>query len=88
VPPIAETLGGFDMTSWNGLFAPAGTPQPIMAQLERETLASLAQADVRERLATIGFEVEPQGSIAFRRFVRDQLDAWGKLIRAAKIQPE
>jgi len=88
VPPIAETLGGFDMTSWNGLFAPAATPQPIMARLEHETLASLAQADVRERLATIGFEVEPQDSVTFRRFVREQLEAWGKLIRAAKIQPE
>jgi tripartite-type tricarboxylate transporter receptor subunit TctC len=88
VPPIAETLRGFDMTSWNGLFAPAGTPQPIMARLERETLASLAQADVRERLATIGFEVEPQDRVAFRHFVREQLEAWGKLIRAAKIQPE
>ena len=88
VPPIAETLRGFDMTSWNGLFAPAGTPQPIMARLERETLASLAQPDVKERLATIGFEVDPQDSAAFRRFVREQLEAWGKLIRAAKIQPE
>jgi tripartite-type tricarboxylate transporter receptor subunit TctC len=88
VPPIADTLRGFDMTSWNGLFAPAGTPQPIMARLERETLASLAQPDVKERLATIGFEVDPQDSAAFRRFVREQLEAWGKLIRAAKIQPE
>ena len=88
VPPIAETLKGFDMTSWNGLFAPAGTPQPIMARLERETLSSLAQPDVKERLATIGFEVDPQDSVAFRRFVREQLEAWGKLIRAAKIQPE
>jgi tripartite-type tricarboxylate transporter receptor subunit TctC len=88
VPPIADTLRGFDMTSWNGLFAPAGTPQPIIARLEHETLASLAQADVRERLAAIGFEVDPQDSVAFRRFVREQLDAWGKLIRAAKIQPE
>jgi tripartite-type tricarboxylate transporter receptor subunit TctC len=88
VPPIADTLKGFDMTSWNGVFAPAGTPQPIMARLERETLASLAQPDVKERLATIGFEVDPQDSVAFRRFVREQLDAWGKLISAAKIQPE
>ena len=88
VPPIAETLRGFDMTSWNGLFAPAATPQPIMARLEHETLASLAQADVRERLATIGFEVEPQDSVTFSRFVREQLEAWGKLIRAAKIQTE
>jgi len=76
------------MTSWNGLFAPAETPQSILARLERETLASLAQADIKERFASLGFEVAPQDSAAFRRFVREQLDAWGKLIRAAKIQPE
>lgn len=88
VPPIAETLKGFDMTSWNGLFAPAGTPQPIVARLAHETLASLAQSDVKDRLAAIGFEVEPLDTVAFGRYVREQLDTWGKLIRAAKIQPE
>jgi len=88
VPPIAETLKGFDMTSWNGLFAPAGTPEAIVTRLARETLASLAQSDVRNRLAAIGFEVDPLDTVAFGRFVREQLDTWGKLIRAAKIQPE
>ena len=88
VPAIAETLKGFDITSWNGLFAPAGTPQPIMARLARETLASLAQPEIRDRLAAIGFEVDPLDTIAFGRYVREQFDTWGKLIRAAKIQPE
>ena len=88
VPPIGETLKGYDMTSWNGLFAPAGTPPEIMAKLEKETLAALAQADVKDRLATIGFEVDPMKAAALKRYVREQLDTWGKLIRAAKIQPE
>ena len=88
VPPIAATLQGFDMTSWNGVFAPAGTPQAVVMRLERETLAILAEAGIKERLAAIGFDVEPQGSSVFRRFVREQFDAWGTLIRAAKIQPE
>ena len=88
VPPIAETLRGFDITSWNGLFTPARTPQAIVARLERETLASLRETGIRERLAALGYDVEPQDSAAFHRFVRDQLDAWGTLIRAAKIQPE
>jgi tripartite-type tricarboxylate transporter receptor subunit TctC len=88
VPPVAQALRGFDITSWNGLFAPAGTPQPIVTRLEHETLASLAQGDMRQRFGALGFEVDPQGSAALRRFVREQLDAWGKLVRAAKIQPE
>jgi tripartite-type tricarboxylate transporter receptor subunit TctC len=76
------------MTSWNGLFAPAGTPQPIVARLAQATLSSLGQADVRQRLAALGFEVDPLEPMAFGRYVREQLDTWGKLIRAAKIQPE
>ena len=79
---------GYDMTSWNGLFVPAKTPQEIVAKLERDSLAVLAQADVKDRLATIGFEVEPMNAAAFKRYVHEQLDTWGKLIRAAKIQPE
>jgi len=88
VPAIGETLKGYDMTSWNGLFVPAGTPPEIMAKLEMETLAALGQADVKDRLATIGFEVDPMKAAALKRYVREQLDTWGKLIRAARIQPE
>jgi tripartite-type tricarboxylate transporter receptor subunit TctC len=88
VPPIADTLKGYDMTSWNGLFVPATTPPEIVARLERETLAALAQAEVKDRLAAIGFDVEPLNATAFKRYVREQLDTWGKLIRAAKLQPE
>lgn len=88
VPPLADTLKGYDLTSWNGLFVPAGTPQPIVAKLERETLAVLAQPDVREKFATIGYDVEPLGAAAFGAYVREQLDTWGRLIRAARIQPE
>jgi tripartite-type tricarboxylate transporter receptor subunit TctC len=88
VPPIADTLKGYEMTSWNGLFVAAGTPQPIVARLEHESLAVLAQPDVREKLAAIGYDVEPMGATAFAGYVREQLDTWGKLIRSAKIQPE
>jgi tripartite-type tricarboxylate transporter receptor subunit TctC len=87
-PPIAETLKGYDMTSWNGLFVPAGTPQEIVGKLEQATLEALAQSGVKDRLAAIGFEVDPMNAPAFKRYVREQLDTWGKLIRAAKIQPE
>lgn len=88
VPPIAETLKGYDMTSWNGLFVPAKTPPEIVARLEKETLATLAQADVKDRLASLGYDVEPMNAVAFKRYVGEQLDTCGKLIRAAKIQPE
>jgi len=88
VPTMDETLKGFDMISWNGVFAPAGTPKEIIARLARDTLAVLAQPEIGRQFSAIGFEVEPMDTEAFVRFVREQIGYWGKLIRAAKIQPE
>lgn len=87
-PPIADTVKGFDVTSWNGVFVPAGTPRSIVDRLARETLSALASKDVVDKLATIGFEVDPQGPEDFSRYLRTQLDYWGRLIREAGIKPE
>jgi tripartite-type tricarboxylate transporter receptor subunit TctC len=87
-PPIADTLKGFDITSWNGLFAPAGTPKEIVARLARETLEILARPDIRDKLAAIGFEVDPLGPQPFAAYVREQIAYWGKLVRDAGIPPE
>lgn len=88
VPPIADTLKGFDLIAWNGMFAPAGTPPPVLARLSTETLAILAQPQVRQGLAALGFEVDPLGPGQFESYVREQALYWGKLVRAAQIEPE
>jgi len=88
VPPIAETLGGFDLTSWNGIFAPAGTPNEIVARLEHETLEILSRPEIRKKFAVIGFEIDPMNTGEFSRYVREQIAYWGKLVRDAGIPPE
>jgi tripartite-type tricarboxylate transporter receptor subunit TctC len=88
VPPIAQTLAGFDLTSWNGIFAPAGTPKEIIARLERETLDILSRAEIRKKFAAIGFEIAPMNTSEFSRYVREQIAYWGKLVRDAGIPPE
>lgn len=88
VPSIAEALPGFDMTSWNGIFAPAHTPPEILARLERESLVVLANKDTRARFAAIGFEIAPLGAAQLDRYVKGEMAHWGKLVRAANIQPE
>jgi len=88
VPPIAETLAGFDLTSWNGIFAPAGTPKEILARLEHEILDILSRAEIRKKFATIGFEIDPMNTREFNRYVREQIAYWGKLVRDAEIPPE
>jgi tripartite-type tricarboxylate transporter receptor subunit TctC len=88
VPPIAETLAGFDLTSWNGIFAPAGTPKEILARLEREILGILSRAEIRRKFAAIGFEIDPMNTREFSRYVREQIAYWGKLVRDAGIPHE
>ncbi|MFO1320917.1 MAG: tripartite tricarboxylate transporter substrate binding protein [Burkholderiales bacterium] len=87
-PPIADTIKGFDVTSWNGIFAPAGTPKPILARLSRDSLEILGRREVVSKLAAIGYEVDALPPEPFTQYLRAQLDYWGKLIRDAGIKPE
>jgi tripartite-type tricarboxylate transporter receptor subunit TctC len=89
VPPVGATIAGFDLTSWNGIFAPAGLPKEIAQRLSTEVNAVLADKEVQEKLAGAGFEVWPSKSPEeFEKYVHEQLALWTRLIKAAGIQPE
>ena len=89
VPPIAQTVKGFDLTSWNGVFGPAGLPKPIVDKVNTELQAVLADKDVQAQLAQIGFEVWPTKTPdEFAQYVAAQLEHWTALIKQAGIQPE
>ena len=87
-PPIAEALPGIDTAGWLGMFVPAGTPKDVVQRLSRELLEVLAQPDMHARLGSVGVELDPLPSEPFARFVREQIEEWGRLIRAAGIEPE
>ena len=74
--------------SWFGVLVPAATPKDIIALLNREIVNSVAQSDMKERLATLGFE--PVGSTPeqFANQIRFEIENWGKIIREAKIKAE
>ena len=89
VPAVAQTLPGFDLTSWNGIFGPAGLPKPIVDRINTEVIAILAEKEVQDRLAIVGFEVRPSASPEmFTKYVADQLALWTRLIKQAGIKPE
>lgn len=89
VPPVAQTLPGFDLTSWNGIFGPAGLPRPVVDRINTEVLAILSEKEVQDRLAVVGFEVMPSASPEmFAKYVADQLALWSRLIKQAGIKPE
>jgi tripartite-type tricarboxylate transporter receptor subunit TctC len=88
VPTIAETVPGFEMSSWVGLFAPAGTPAAIITKLN-EAMAKVLKADaVKTRLANLGLVVQAGTPEELAETVREGLRVRGELIKAAGIQPE
>ena len=90
LPPIGDTPGlkGFDITSWNGVFAPARTPQPIVERLNRELTKIAGSKDVAPRFEALGFEAFGQTPQQFASFVNSELVKWTRLVKDAGIQPE
>ena len=89
VPPIGKTVAGFDLTSWNGIFGPAGLPKAVVERLNTELQVVLADKELQEKLAHIGFEVWPTKTPEeFTQYVADQLKQWTSLIKQAGIKPE
>ena len=88
IPTISETVPGFEMNSWLGLFAPAGTPQPIVDRLNAEVGKILKIAAVKDRLATLGLAVAPSTPAELAEIVSSGLALRGQLVKAAGIQPE
>ena len=89
VPPVGQTVQGFNMTSWNGILAPAGLPRPIVDRINAELQSILADKEVQDRLAGIGFEIWPTKTPEeFAKYLADQLTNWTALIQQAGIKAE
>jgi tripartite-type tricarboxylate transporter receptor subunit TctC len=88
-PSLASEIPGFDLTSWNGIFGPAGTPKEVVDTISSNVLAVLGEKEVQDKLETLGFEVHPSKSPQeFRKYVADELARWTRLVKAAGITPE
>jgi len=89
VPTVAEQgVKGFDVVGWFGMLAPAGTPAPVVARLNRELNAILQQPDVRERLVGLGLEVGGGTPEDFQKLIAGDTQRYGDAIRRMGIKPE
>ena len=89
MPTVAEAgLPGFDVVAWFGLFAPAGTPRPVIDRLSSETRSALASGETRKRLIDLG--AEPLGATPeeFAAYVAAEFQRWGRLAKEAGIRVE
>jgi tripartite-type tricarboxylate transporter receptor subunit TctC len=88
LPTIAETLPGYDASTWGGILAPAGTPKDVVARLNSSINAALKMEDVRSRLMGAGIEIQGGTSETFAEVIRIEVDKWGRIVKEAGIQPE
>jgi len=82
VPTMAESgVPGFDVSTWFGIFAPAGTPAPVVARLNESFTTALRTPDMRERLGRMGSEPAPMSSEQFAQLVRSELAKYEKVVK-------
>jgi tripartite-type tricarboxylate transporter receptor subunit TctC len=87
LPTIAEAgVPGYHYTTWYGLLAPAATPRPVINVLSQSVARALTSADLRDKFAQQGLEMEGGTPEQFTAMVRQEVARWEKIIRAAKIQ--
>lgn len=88
VPTIAETtaLKDFDVSNWTGMFAPAGTPRPVVEKLAAEVARALKDPAIVQKLVNVGLEPASEGPDALARSVRDNVAQWRDVVRRANLQ--
>lgn len=88
VPTLKETVPGFELTGWNAVWAPAGTPANAVDQMSRAIQATLQEPELRKRLGDMG--IDPQGSMPgeLEQLTQQESAQWGKLIREKGIKAD
>jgi len=88
-PTIAESgVLGYEITAWNALFAPAGTPVAIVNRLNQLVRQGLANADTKAVMEAQGLDATPSTPLELGELVRTELPKWAKVIKSAGIKPE
>jgi putative tricarboxylic transport membrane protein len=89
LPSLHEAgIPGYDVTSWAGLFAPAGTPKEIVARLNDEVAKIIANPEAKARIAVTGFDAFSGPPETLAVFVQSELVNWAKLIKESGIEPQ
>jgi tripartite-type tricarboxylate transporter receptor subunit TctC len=89
VPTLMESgVTGYEAVSWNGVFAPAQTPRPIIDKINAEIVKAIAIPDVRDKLIAMGSDPTTSTPEAFQAFIKLELARWGKVIKDNNIRSE
>src|SRR5262249_17801498 len=87
VPAIGETVKGYEAVAWQGLFAPAGTPKPVVDKIAAESRRIWALPEVEKALANVGADAAlSDSSEAFTAFTRAERAKWAEVVKAAGVK--
>lgn len=88
IPTIGETVRGYEVLTWYGVFVPTATPEAIVKRLHTAIVTSMNGRDVQERMTALGADAATNTPKEFAVMVRDEIAKWGQVLRSAGIQPE
>ena len=88
VQTVAETVPGYEASTWAGIGVPRGTPPEIIERLNREVNAGLAQPDIRARLADVGTVPMVLNAAGFKAYIAAEAAKWDKVVKIAGIKPQ
>ena len=85
LPTIGESVPGYQMMSWYGLFITVGTPAPVIHRLHGEVVAMLKRTDMHEKFVGLGMEPEASTPQAFAAQIKEEKTKWAKIIQLARV---
>ena len=88
VPTVAETLPGFEISTWYGVLAPAGTPEAIVAKLNREIIGAAQLPDVKKKLEEMGVDLQLSTPAVFGALIKSEMAKWAEVIRVTGVKAE
>ena len=88
LPTVADFVPGYEAISWYGIVAPKNTPSDVVDKLNKELNAALADPKIKTRLADLGGTVLPGSPAQFGKFIADEAEKWGKVVKAANMKAE
>jgi len=88
VPPIANTLKGFELLAWYALYAPTGTPQQVVDRLHQTIVSAMAKPEFSSKFTALGLEPMTSTPKQLAEFNRSELEKWGRVIKRSGASPQ
>ena len=87
-PTLQEAgIAGFDVSSWQGIYAPAGTPPAVVERLNTEIQKIINEPDMAARMAGLGLAHQPNTPAQFAAFGAQEITKWTRIVKEGKLQP-